>query len=73
MTAFRTYFLSSEHPELSVSMRETRAMISDGTTGIHIIIDKPESKSQSKVPAENPKGGFWTLGCLKENIIKERV
>ena len=38
MTAFRTYFLSSEDPELSVSMRETRAMISDGTTGIHILI-----------------------------------
>jgi len=30
----RTYFLSSEDPELSVSMRETRALISDGTTGL---------------------------------------
>ena len=34
----RTYFLSSYDPDLSVSMRETRALISEGTTGIHIIM-----------------------------------
>ena len=32
--SFRTYFLSSSHPEVSVSMRESRAMISSGTTGL---------------------------------------
>ena len=31
--AYRTYFLSAEEPDLSVSMRETKTMISDGTTG----------------------------------------
>ena len=34
-TAFKTYFLSSQRPELNVSLRENKAMIiSDGTTGL---------------------------------------
>lgn len=34
VTAYRTYFLSSSQPGLGVSVRETRALISGGTTGL---------------------------------------
>ena len=32
--AYRTYFLSTTQPQLSVSVREARAVISGGTTGL---------------------------------------
>ena len=34
VAAYKTYFLSSSQPQLSVSVRETRAVISGGTTGL---------------------------------------
>ena len=34
MLSGRTYFLSSSQPQLSVSVREARAVISGGTTGL---------------------------------------
>ena len=31
---YKTYLLSSSHPSLTVSLREARAVISGGTTGL---------------------------------------